>query len=65
LFERKAKLLSSGFLSSILVLTEFQVVVVISLGLVATAELIELLVTEGRTIEKVAKMAVVAEIAGL
>jgi hypothetical protein len=39
--------------------------VVISLGLVAAAELIELLVTEGRTVEKVAKMAVVAGIARL
>jgi hypothetical protein len=41
------------------------VVVAISLELVATAELIELLVTEGRTVEKVAKMAVVAGIVGL
>jgi hypothetical protein len=40
-------------------------VVVIFLGLVAVVELIELLVIEGRTAEKDAKMVVVAEIAAL
>jgi hypothetical protein len=42
-----------------------QVVVVIFLGLVVAVELIELLATEDRTVEKAAKMAVVAGIAGL
>jgi hypothetical protein len=40
-------------------------VVAIFLGLVVVVELIELLATEGRIVEKVAKMAVVAEIAAL
>jgi hypothetical protein len=41
------------------------VVVAIFLGLAAIAGLTELLVTEGRTTEKVARMVVVAEIAEL
>jgi hypothetical protein len=53
------------FLNSILVLTNYQVVVAIFLGLAAAVELIELLATEGRIAEKAANMAVVAEIAAL
>jgi hypothetical protein len=60
-----ARLSSSEVLNSILVLTNYQVVVAIFLGLVAAAELTELPATEGRTVEKVAKMVVVAEIAAL
>jgi hypothetical protein len=41
------------------------VVVAIFLGLAAAAELTELLETEGRTTEKVAKMVVIPEIAAL
>jgi hypothetical protein len=41
------------------------VVVAIFLRLAAAMELIELLVTEGRIVEKAAKMAVVAEINAL
>jgi hypothetical protein len=59
------RLSSSEVLNSILVLTNYQVVVAIFLGLVAAAELTELPATEGRTVEKVAKMVVVAEIAAL
>jgi hypothetical protein len=47
-------------LNSILALTNYQVVVVIFLELVAAIGLIELLETEDRTAEKAAKMAVVA-----
>jgi hypothetical protein len=65
LFQKKARLSGSEFLNSILVLTNYQVVVAIFLGLVVVVELIELLATEGRIVEKVAKMAVVAEIAAL
>jgi hypothetical protein len=53
------------FLNSILVLTNYQVVVAIFLGLAAAVELIELLATEGRIAEKAANMVVVAEIAAL
>jgi hypothetical protein len=60
-----ARLSSSEVLNLILVLTNCQVVVVISLGLATAAELTELSATEGRTTEKVAKMVVVAEIAAL
>jgi hypothetical protein len=60
-----ARLSSSEVLNLILVLTNCQVVVVISLGLATAAELTELPATEGRTAEKVAKMVVVAEIAAL
>jgi hypothetical protein len=60
-----ARLSSSEVLNLILVLTNCQVVVVISLGLATAAELTELPATEGRTTEKVAKMVVVAEIAAL
>jgi hypothetical protein len=65
LFRKKARLSGSEFLNSILVLTNCQVVVVIFLGLAAAIELIELLAIEGRTVEKAAKMVVVAEIAAL
>jgi hypothetical protein len=60
-----ARLSGSEVLNSILVLTNYQVVVAIFLGLAAAAELIELPATEGRTAEKVAKMVVIAEIAAL
>jgi hypothetical protein len=65
LFRKKAKLSGSEFLNSILVLTNYHVVVAIFLGLATAVALTELLAIEGRTIEKVAKMAVVAEIAAL
>jgi hypothetical protein len=65
LFRKKAKLSGSEFLNWILVLTNYQVVVAIFLGLAEVVELTELLAIEGRTGEKVAKMAVVAEIATL
>jgi hypothetical protein len=65
LFRKKAKLLGSEFLNSILVLTNCQVVVAIFIGLVAAVELIELLATEDRTAEKAAKMVVVAGIAAM
>jgi hypothetical protein len=60
-----ARLSSSEVLNLILVLTNCKVVVAIFLGLAAIAGLTELLVTEGRTTEKVARMVVVAEIAEL
>jgi hypothetical protein len=60
-----ARLSGSEVLNSILVLTNYQVVVAIFLGLAAAAELTELPATEGRTAEKVAKMVVIAEIAAL
>jgi hypothetical protein len=60
-----AKLLGSEFLNLILVLTNYQVVVIIFLGLAAAVELIELLAIEGKTAEKVAKMVLVAEIVAL
>jgi hypothetical protein len=60
-----ARLSSSEVLNLILVLTNCKVVVAIFLGLAAIAGLTELLVTEGRTTEKVARMVVVAEIAAL
>jgi hypothetical protein len=60
-----ARLSSSEVLNLILVSMNCQVVVAISLGLVAAAELIELHVTKGRTVGKVARMVVVAEIATL
>jgi hypothetical protein len=41
------------------------VVVAIFLGLAVAVELIELLATEDRTVEKAAKMALVAGVAGL
>jgi hypothetical protein len=65
LFQKKAKLSGSEFLNSILVLTNCQVVVEIFLGLAAAVELIELLATEDRTVEKAVMMAVVAGIAAL
>jgi hypothetical protein len=55
-----AMLSDSEVLNLILVLTNYQVVVAIFLGLAATAELTELPATEGRTTEKVAKMVVVS-----
>jgi hypothetical protein len=61
-----ARLSSSKFLNLILVSTNCQVVVVaIFLGLAAVVGLTELPATEGRTVEKVARMVVVAEIAAL
>jgi hypothetical protein len=48
-------------LNFILVLTNFQVVVAIFLGLVAVAGLTELPATKARTTEKVARMVAVAE----
>jgi hypothetical protein len=60
-----ARLSGSEVLNSILVLTNYQVVVAIFLGLAAAAELTELPATEGRTAEKVAKMVVITEIAAL
>jgi hypothetical protein len=53
------------FLNSILALTNCQVVAAIFLELAAVARLLEFLETKDRTIEKVAKMVVVAEIAAL
>jgi hypothetical protein len=61
-----AKLLNSGFLNLTLALTNYQVVVAIFLGLAVAVGLIELSATEGRTVEKVARMVVVVvEIAAL
>jgi hypothetical protein len=60
-----AKLSGSKFLNSILVLTNYQVVVAIFLGSAATVELTGLPAIEDRTAEKVAKMVVVAEIVAL
>jgi hypothetical protein len=61
-----ARLSSSEFLNLILVSTNCQVVVVaIFLGLVAVVGLTEFPATEGRTVEKVARMVVVAEIVAL
>jgi hypothetical protein len=60
-----ARLLSSKVLNLILVLTSCRVVVAIFLELAAVAGLTELPATEGRTVERVAMMVVVAEIASL
>jgi hypothetical protein len=60
-----ARLLGSEVLNLILVFTNYEVVVAIFIALAAAVELTELLATEGRTAEKVAKMVVVAEIAAL
>jgi hypothetical protein len=60
-----ARLLGSEVLNLILVLTNCLVVVTIFLGLAATTELTELPATEGRTVEKVAKMVAIVEIAAL
>jgi hypothetical protein len=60
-----ARLSSSEVLNLILVLTNCQVVVAIFIGLAAAAELTELPAIEGRIVEKVARMVVVAEIAAL
>jgi hypothetical protein len=60
-----AELSSSEFLNLTLVLTNYQVVVPVYLGLVVAVKLTELLTTEGRITEKVAKMVVVAGIAAL
>jgi hypothetical protein len=62
---KEAKASSFEFLNSILVLTNYQLVMAIILGLAVADELIELLTIEGRTAEKVAKMVVVAEISAL
>jgi hypothetical protein len=59
------RLSSSEVLNLILVSTNCQVVVAIFLELAAVAGLTELLVTEGRTAERVARMVVVAEIAAM
>jgi hypothetical protein len=60
-----ARLLSSEFLNLILVLMKCWVVVSIFLELATVARLTELPATEGRTVERVARMVVVAEIAAL
>jgi hypothetical protein len=61
-----ARLSSFEFLNLILVSTNCQVVVVaIFLGLVAVVGLTKFPATEGRTVEKVARMVVVAEIVAL
>jgi hypothetical protein len=60
-----ARLLSSEFLNLILVLMNCWVVVAIFLELATVARLTELPATEGRTVERVARMVVVAEIAAL
>jgi hypothetical protein len=60
-----AELSGSEFLNLTLVLTNYQVVVAVYLGLVVAVKLTELLTTEGRITEKVAKMVVVAGIAAL
>jgi hypothetical protein len=60
LFRKKAKLLGSEFLNSILALTNCQVVVAIFHKLAVAVGLLELLETEDRIDEKAAKMAVVA-----
>jgi hypothetical protein len=58
-----AKLSNSEALSLILVSMNYQVVLAIFLELVAVAGLTELPATGGRTVEKVARMVAVAEIA--
>jgi hypothetical protein len=60
-----AKLSNSEALSLILVSMNYQVVLAIFLELVAVAGLTELPATGGRTVEKVARMVAVAEIAVL
>jgi hypothetical protein len=60
-----ARLSGSEVLNLILVLTNCLVVATIFLGLAATTELTELPATKGRTVEKVAKMVAIAEIAAL
>jgi hypothetical protein len=60
-----ARLSSSEVLNLILVSTNYQVVVEIFLALAAVVGLTELPATVGRTVEKVARMVVVAEIAAL
>jgi hypothetical protein len=57
-----ARLSNSEFLNLIMALTNYQVVVAIFLGLAVVVGLTELPATEGRTVEKVSKMVVVAEI---
>jgi hypothetical protein len=59
------RLSNSEFLKLTLALTNYQVVVAIFLGLAVAVGLTELPTTEGRTVEKVARMVVVAEIAAL
>jgi hypothetical protein len=59
------RLSSSEVLKLILVLTNYRVVVAIFLELAAVAGLTELLATEDRTAERVARMVVVAEITAL
>jgi hypothetical protein len=58
-----AKLSNSEFLNLTLALTNYQVVVAIFLGLAVAIGLTKLPATEGRPIEKFARMVVVAEIA--
>jgi hypothetical protein len=61
-----AKLSGSEFLNSTLVLMNYLlVVVVIFLELAMGAGLTKLLATKGRTVEKVAKMAIVVETTAL
>jgi hypothetical protein len=60
-----AKLLNSGVLNLILVLTNYWVVVARFLKLAVVAGLTELPVTEGKIAERVAMMVAVVEIAAL
>jgi hypothetical protein len=60
-----AKLSSSEFLNLTLTLMNYQVVVAIFLGLAVAVGLTELPAAEGKTVEKVARLVVVAEIAAL
>jgi hypothetical protein len=60
-----AKLSNSEALSLILVSMNYQVVLAIFLELAMVFGLTEFLATEGRTVEKVARMVVVSEIAAL
>jgi hypothetical protein len=60
-----AKLSNSEFLNLTLASTNYQVVVAIFLGLAVAVGLTELPAAEGRTVKKVARMVVVAEIVAL
>jgi hypothetical protein len=60
-----AKLSISEFLNLTLASTNYQVVVAIFLGLAVAVGLTELPATEGRTVKKVARMVVIAEIVAL
>jgi hypothetical protein len=62
---KDVRLSSSEVLNLIMVLTNYRVVVAKFLELAAVAGLTELLATEGKTVERVAMMVVVVEIAAL